>query len=144
MASTYALCEKCQKMNRVQLNESKEPICGNCKSSLPIDGAIIEGHDRSFQTLIQKSPAPVVVDIWAPWCGPCLAFAPTFEEFSKEYAGKFVFVKLNSDENQRTSSQLGVRGIPTLVIFKDGQEVTRQSGALPRDYFSQWLNQNSK
>jgi thioredoxin 2 len=142
MASTYAICDSCKKINRVSLNENKTPICGNCKSELPIHGAVVEGNDSNLQSLIQKSPVPVVVDVWAPWCGPCRSFAPTFEELSKQFAGQFVFVKLNSDENQQTAGRLGIRGIPTLLIFKQGQEVTRQSGALPREYFSQWLNQN--
>lgn len=142
MASTYAICDSCKKINRVSLNENKTPICGSCKSELPIHGAVVEGSDSNLQSLIQKSPVPVVVDVWAPWCGPCRSFAPTFEELSKQFAGQFVFVKLNSDENQQTAGRLGIRGIPTLLIFKQGQEVTRQSGALPREYFSQWLNQN--
>ena len=142
MASTYAICDSCKKINRVSLNENKTPICGSCKSELPIHGAVVEGSDSNLQSLIQKSPVPVVVDVWAPWCGPCISFAPTFEELSKQFAGQFVFVKLNSDENQQTAGHLGIRGIPTLLIFKQGQEVTRQSGALPREYFSQWLNQN--
>jgi thioredoxin 2 len=130
-------------MNRVDTDADKEAVCGACKAPLHIHGAVVEGTDKSLQTLIKKSPLPVVVDVWAPWCGPCRAFAPTFESLSAKYAGKVVFVKLNSDQNQQTSSGLGIRGIPTVLIFKNGVEVTRQSGAMPEDQFAQWLNQNS-
>lgn len=144
MSQTYAVCEKCGQTNRVNLNNNKEAVCGSCKTELPVHGAIVEGSDKSLQTLISKSPLPIVIDVWAPWCGPCRAFAPTFEELSAKYAGKVVFVKLNSDVNQQTAGKLGIRGIPTVLIFKNGNEVTRQSGAMPREMFSQWLDQNAR
>lgn len=144
MSQTYAVCEKCGQTNRVALNTDKKPVCGSCKTELPVHGAIVEGSDRSLQTLIQKSPLPIVVDVWAPWCGPCKSFAPTFESLSEKYAGKVVFVKLNSDMNQQTAGKLGIRGIPTVLVFKNGNEVTRQSGAMPREQFSQWLDENAR
>lgn len=141
MAQTYVVCEKCNQLNRVQLGTNKSPVCGACKSLLPVHGAIVEASDASLQNLINKSPLPVVVDVWAPWCGPCRAFAPTFEEFSDKYAGKVVFAKLNSDQNQQSAGRFGIRGIPTVLIFKNGVEVTRQAGAIPHEHFAQWLNQ---
>ncbi len=144
MSQTYAVCEKCKKVNRVELNTGKEPVCGSCKSVLAVHGVVVNASDQTLQILIKKSPLPIVLDVWAPWCGPCRAFAPTFEAVSQSYAGKIVFVKLNSDLNQQVSGQLGIRGIPTVVIFKNGTEVTRQSGALPQEQFSQWLDQNTR
>lgn len=141
---TFAVCESCKRLNRVRLGANKSPICGSCKSELPLHGAIVEGSDSTIQTLISKSPLPIVVDVWAPWCGPCRAFAPTFEEFSSRYAGRVVFVKLNSDQNQQTAGILGIRGIPTILVFKDGGEVTRQSGAIPQEHLGQWLDQYTK
>lgn len=143
-AQTFAVCENCKRLNRVRLGANKSPICGSCKSELPLHGAIVEGSDSTLQTLINKSPIPVIVDVWAPWCGPCRSFAPTFEEFSSRYAGKAVFVKLNSDQNQQSAGMFGIRGIPTILAFKDGTEITRQSGVMPREYFSQWLDQFAK
>lgn len=144
MPQTYVVCEKCSQMNRVQLDTKRKPVCGACKAPLPLSGAIVEASDAGFQNLINKSPIPVVVDVWAPWCAPCRAFAPIFEEFSARYAGKVVFVKLNSDQNQRSAGQLGIRGIPTVLIFKNGVEVTRQSGLIPREQFARWLDQHSR
>lgn len=144
MSQTYAVCEKCGQTNRVNLNTDKLPVCGSCKTELRVHGAVVEGSDRSLQTLIKKSPLPVVIDVWAPWCGPCRAFAPTFESLSQQYAGKAVFVKLNSDANQQIASKLGIRGIPTVLVFKNGNEVTRQSGAMPQEQFSRWLDQNAR
>lgn len=142
METTYAVCNKCNQINRVQLNANKEPICGSCKETLPVQGAIVEGGDRSFSKLIAKSPLPVVVDVWAKWCGPCRAFAPTFKEASNKFAGKVVFVKLDSENNQLSASQLSIRSIPTVLIFKNGHEIARQSGAIPREQFDQWLESN--
>lgn len=140
-ALTFAVCENCKRLNRVQLGGGKPPICGACKSALPLHGAVVEGSDSTLQTLIHKSPLPVLVDVWAPWCGPCRAFAPTFEEFSGRYAGKAVFVKLNSDQNQRTAGMLSIRGVPTILVFKNGAEVSRQSGPIPHEQFGPWLDQ---
>ena len=137
---TFAVCENCKRLNRVHLGEERSPVCGACKADLPLQGAVVEASDSTLQTLINKSPLPIVVDVWAPWCGPCRAFAPVFHELSEKYAGKVVFVKLNSEENQQSATRLGIRGIPTIVLYKNGIELERQSGALPREHFSQWLN----
>lgn len=144
MAQTYAVCDKCNQMNRVQLNTNKEPVCGACKAPLAVTGAIVEASDASLQNLINKSPLPIVIDVWAPWCGPCRSFAPTFAEFSALYAGKIVFAKLNSDQNQHSAGRFGIRGIPTILMFKNGTEVARQSGAIPREQFARWLDQYIK
>lgn len=141
---TFVVCESCKRLNRVHLGGSKSPVCGACKSNLPLHGAVVEASDSTFRTLINKSPLAVVVDVWAPWCGPCRAFAPTFQEFSDLYAGKVVFVKLNSDQNKKVAETLGVRGIPTIMIFKNGAELARQAGAIPRERFGPWLDQYTR
>ncbi|MBX3016837.1 MAG: thioredoxin TrxC [Bdellovibrionaceae bacterium] len=136
---TYVICDQCGQTNKVETEPMKTPVCGACQTALPVHGALVTATDRSLAKLIAKSPLPVVVDVWAPWCGPCRAFAPTFEEASREFAGRYVFVKINSQDNPQWPSQLGVRGIPTLIVFRDGQEVTRVAGAMPANDFTNWL-----
>lgn len=140
MQQTYAVCESCNQLNRINLKNNKTAICGSCKSDLPVSGAVVESSDQSLLKLIQKSPLPIVVDVWAPWCGPCRSFAPTFQAMSEKFIGKYVFTKINSEENPKFSQQLGVRGIPILLIFKNGREVARQSGAMPSQMFESWLS----
>lgn len=144
MSETYVICDKCNQLNRVRLGTKKEPICGKCQANLPVHEAIVKGSDKNLQALIEKSPLPVVVDVWAPWCGPCKSFAPTFEQASTQYAGKVVFVKLNSDENQQMAGRFGIKGIPTTIVFKNGKEATRQSGVIPREQFGPWLDYSTK
>jgi thioredoxin 1 len=92
-----------------------------------------EISDTDFQTQVLKATIPTLVDFWAPWCGPCKSIAPVLEELAKEFAGKIQIMKLNVDENPRTPSQYNVRGIPNLVIFKNGEVVDQIVGAVPKD-----------
>ena len=94
---------------------------------------IVHVTDSSFTTDVLQSKQPVVVDFWATWCRPCLMMAPTFEAVSKEYAGKVTFAKMDTDENQDTPMQFYIQGIPTMILFKDGKEVDRIVGMVPRE-----------
>lgn len=98
--------------------------------------------DDSFETDVIGSQKPVLVDYWAEWCGPCLAIAPAIEEIAKEYAGKLNVVKLNIDEHPVTPTKYGVRGIPTLMIFKGGQVAATKVGAMPKSKLVDWINSN--
>ena len=91
-------------------------------------GTIVEVTDTNFQAEVIESETPVLVDFWAPWCGPCRAIAPIVEELAGEYQGKVEFAKLNTDDNQRTAMKYGIMAIPTLVLFRGGNEVARVTG----------------
>lgn len=93
---------------------------------------IIELSDSNFESEVIKSETPVLVDFWAPWCGPCRAIAPSVEEISSSYAGKIKVGKLNVDENQQTTMKFGIRSIPTLIVFKGGKAVEQIIGAVPK------------
>ena len=96
--------------------------------------------DATFEQDVLKSALPVIVDFWAPWCGPCKMMAPIFEELAQEYVGKVAFVKLNTDDNMNTPGTLGIRGIPTLILFSAGAEVTRMVGFSPKQVLKSKLD----
>jgi thioredoxin 2 len=141
-AITYAVCGKCNGLNRVAFDfpPGKSPVCGKCKSELTLHHGVSDLSASSLATLISKSPLPVVVDFWAPWCAPCRSFAPTFITAAQQKKGRFVFGKVDTQAHPGAGEKFGVRGIPTSIAFFRGKEVSRTSGALPLDQFMNWLN----
>jgi thioredoxin 2 len=137
---TIVVCGNCKKLNRVNVESKQEAICGNCKASLSVHEGVQDLKDDTLTTLVQKSSRPIVVDFWAPWCGPCKAFAPTFQQAAKTFGGKVVFAKLNTEAEPAGGARFHVRGIPTLIVFKNGVEVDRVSGALPLPELTQFLS----
>ncbi|MCV6596690.1 MAG: thioredoxin [Mangrovicoccus sp.] len=95
--------------------------------------------DDTFETEVKNSDLPVVVDFWAEWCGPCKQIGPALEELSDEFEGRVKIVKVNVDENNKTAAELGIRGIPALFLFKDGQIVTNKTGAAPKAALQGWI-----
>ena len=102
--------------------------------------ATVAVTDATFDAEVRQSPIPVVVDFWAEWCGPCRQIGPALEELAAEYAGKVKIVKVNVDENPESPAVLGVRGIPALFLFKDGQVVSNKTGAAPKAALANWIN----
>ena len=138
---TQILCPSCTALNRVPLQRlGDRPLCGKCRAPL-LSGTPIVGTDSNFRRLIEKSDLPVVVDFWATWCGPCQQFAPVFSQVAAEMATQAVFVKLDTEANQQTAASFQIRSIPTLMVFQQGKERARMSGALPKPQFVQWLQQ---
>jgi thioredoxin 1 len=101
-----------------------------------------ETTDNTFNSEVLNAKIPVLVDFWAPWCGPCRQLSPIIDEISKELAGKIEVYKCNVDDNPETPSKFGVRGIPSLMIFKDGKLVDSKVGALPRASLTEWITKN--
>jgi thioredoxin 2 len=128
-------CPKCGANNRVpeeKIRAGLEPVCGRCKNPLAASTHPVIVTDANFAEEVERSPLPVLLDMWAPWCGPCRMIAPVIEQLAAELAGRVKVAKLNTDENPMTGSRFNVRSIPTLLVLKDGKEVDRLVGAMPK------------
>ncbi|WP_217477371.1 thioredoxin TrxC [Stutzerimonas stutzeri] len=133
-------CAHCAGLNRIPADRLAErPRCGRCKSSVLTDKPF-DVNQASFANQI-KGDVPLLVDVWASWCGPCRSFAPTFAQAATQLQGRCRLAKLDSEANPQLSTQLGIRSIPSLILFRSGQEVARQSGALPLPQLLAWLAQ---
>ena len=132
-------CPQCHKFNRLPLERINEkPVCGSCKASLSL--APIDADQASFHELLKLSKIPVIVDFWAPWCGPCKMFAPTFQASAAKHGEQILHVKLDTEANPAISQQYNIRSIPTLAIFRNATEVERISGALPPTQLEQVIS----
>src|SRR5262245_9295373 len=128
-------CSACSTLNRVQpekIQQGRKPVCAKCKAPLAADDKPVTVTDATFADQVERSPVPVLLDLWAPWCGPCRMVAPVLEELASEMAGRVRVAKLNVDENPRTAARFKVQGIPTLLAIKNGQEVDRMVGVQPK------------
>ncbi len=129
-------CPRCDTANRVplaKLQAGLRPVCGKCKAPLGAgDEHPVTVTDASFASLIAASPLPVLLDLWAAWCGPCRMLAPVIEELAGELAGRVRVAKLDVDANPRTAAQFGVQSIPTLLVLDRGREIDRIVGVVPK------------
>jgi len=122
-------------MNRVddaRLRSGRRPVCGRCKQPLPVDAAPVSVTDATFAREVEHWPTPVLVDAWAPWCGPCRTVAPALDQIAAEMAGRVRIAKLNVDDNPATAARFGIQSIPTLLLMVGGREVDRIVGAQPK------------
>lgn len=130
-------CPRCNALNRVPIVTGGRPRCGKCQEDLPW---LVEVTAKEFDAVVHRSAVPVLVDLWAPWCGPCRMVAPALQQLAVERAGTLRIAKVNVDEQPTVSAQLGVKGIPTMVLYSGGAEVGRQVGALPTDRIGRWVD----
>ena len=136
------VCPGCGAKNRIPAEKQHlTPKCGRCGVRLSVSGStVIELSDQNFQQVVNNSTLPVLVDFYSPTCGPCHALAPVIEQLAGQYAGRALICKLDTSRHQMTASQFQIRGVPTLIFFKNGQSVDQVVGAVPAQELEQRLN----
>ena len=140
MSDLLVKCPSCGATNRVPAppQPGRKVVCGKCKTPLDISAARTSAGpatvtDSTFAEQVERSPIPVLLDMWAEWCGPCHMLAPTIDQLASELSGRVKVAKLNIDENPQTASRFGVRSIPTLLVLRNGREIDRLVGVQPKE-----------
>ena len=135
------ICPSCQATNRLpedRINDGAK--CGRCGHAL-FSGGVVHATASTLDKYLQDD-LPVVIDFWAPWCGPCVSFAPIFEDVAQERAGKIRFIKVNTEAEPELSARFRIRSIPTIMVFNEGKMVDSLGGAMPKAPFNNWLNES--
>ncbi len=141
MSTTNITCPKCNGKNRLPSDRLGDgPKCGKCKKPI-FSGKPMDVTAANVAAVLNHNEIPVLVDCWAPWCGPCKSFAPTFEQAARELEPNVRLAKLNTETHQQVAGRWKIRSIPTLILFKQGKEVARLSGAVGLPQLKQWLTQ---
>lgn len=133
-----AVCPACGTVNRIDEARAAQALCGQCGKPV-FEGHPVEVTATTAERHLARSDMPVVIDFWAPWCSPCRTMGPVFAEAARQLEPRMRLLKVNTDKEQALAQQFGVRGIPTFVIVRNGQEVARTSGAMPATAFIDWL-----
>lgn len=137
LMTAISTCPSCGQQVRVPSVAAGRPRCPSCKSDLPW---VVAATDKNFHEVADSRRIPVLVDLWAPWCGPCRTMSPLLERLATERAGTLKLVKVNVDESPGTQTAFRVQAIPTLVLLNDGREVARHAGAMPLAQLRNWLD----
>lgn len=135
-STTVVACPSCGRRNRVPATAAGTPGCGQCHSNLPW---IVDAGDSDFAEVVEQAPLPVLLDLWAPWCGPCRMVSPALEDLARSFAGRIKLVKVNVDTAPQIAKRFTVQAVPTLMVLHHGQVLERQAGAAPAPALSSWL-----
>ena len=137
MKTTVVVCEHCGKKNRLPAAANGTPRCGNCHQPLPW---IVDAGDTDFSEIAQQAAMPVLVDLWAEWCGPCRQVSPALARLARERAGQVKLVKVDVDGAPGLSARFDVQAIPTLIVLRGGEVIARQTGAASANVLREWLD----
>jgi thioredoxin 2 len=135
--TSIVTCPNCQKRNRVPAAADSVPRCGNCHQPLPW---LADAGDDDFADVVEHSPVPVLVDMWATWCGPCRMVSPALERIATDRRGRLKLAKVDVDAAPRLSQRFEIRAVPTLMVFRDGELIAHQAGAAPEPALRSWLD----